>query len=576
MQGAELVARQLVRQGVELVFGLPGHLESVFGALDQQGVRVLHLRHEASVVMAADAAARIGRCVGVAIVTAGPGLANALGGLATTSAAGSPVVVLCGRNPVATSEANAFQDLDHVRLARPLVKWATTVPEAALLPEYVERAVTVALAGRPGPVLLEIPQDLVLADVPVVDRAGGRDRPARPATDDERPAPAAAAVARAARLVAGAVRPLVIAGNGAYWSGAGDALQRLAARHGLPVLGRALGRGLVPEDGRSGYSWPHALVAARHADVVVLAGSRCGGPVGFAAPPFFDERVALVQIDIDPTEIGRGRPVAAPVVGDCAAALGSLSEALDGLGHDPVDPTWVAKALERKQAALDAIGTEGAGPVHPLDIGRALARAVPADAILVGDGANCLSWVKAATFVTEAPGYLDHDPLGSMGVGLPLALGAAAVQQGRPRPRPVVLATGDGAFGQYLGELPSAVLHRLPVLVVVANDGCWGSSLGVERRLGLARPVGVELEQSRYDRAAEAFGWHGEHVAGLDELAPALERALAATAAGRPALVNVLVDREASLERSSPLVQQVPFNPAYATWRQQIALDGGD
>lgn len=568
VNGADLVATQLVRQGVRAVFGLPGHLEAVFGALDARGVRVLHLRHEAAVVMAADGAARVTRSVQVACVTAGPGLANALGGLATTAAAGTPVLLLCGRNEALTRDANAFQDLDHLRLARPLVKWAATVEDPALVAEYVDRACNIALAGHPGPVLLELPRDVVQAPVPAEAPAASA---LAPLAAGDRPLPAPAAIDRAARLVAGAERPIVIAGNGAYWSGAGQALSRLAETHGVPVLGRALARGLVPEDLELGFPWPYAYPAARHADVVVLAGSRLGGPTAFGAPPFFSEAARFVQIDIDAAEIGTARRPEAPVVGDCSPALDGLAARLSELGGRRRSTAWIADALAEKRRLLAAIPDAAPGGLHPVAIGRALAARLPHEAIWVGDGANCLSWLKTVMFVQRAPGYLDHDPLGSMGVGLPLALGAAAAQEGGDR-RPVVLTTGDGALGQYLAELASASLHRLGVLVVVANDGCWGSSLGVERRLGLERPVGVELDQSRYDLAAEALGCHGELVAAPSELPPAIERSLKATAEGRPAVVNVLVDRDASADRSHPLLQSVPFHPSFADWRRRAAL----
>jgi acetolactate synthase-1/2/3 large subunit len=197
--------------------------------------------------------------------------------------------------------------------------------------------------------------------------------------------------------------------------------------------------------------------------------------------------------------------------------------------------------------------------VHPLRMARELAKRMPEDAIFIGDGANCLNWYKGVLQVKDSPGWMDHDPFGSMGVGLPLAIGAAAAQQESAAPRPVFLGTGDGAFGQYLGELASASLHRLPIFIMLANDGCWGASRNIEMRL-LGRTYGVELNQSRYDLVAQGLECHGELAATPADIGPAFDRALAAVRGGTPALVNVLVDCKVGEQRADPHLQTMPFN----------------
>jgi len=416
-------------------------------------------------------------------------------------------------------------------------------------------ACRIALSGRPGPVLLEIPRNLVHQHVNekvAADSLG-------PLVRAEFPVAAARDIQRAADVLMEAERPVVIAGNGAYWGNAGAGLRSLAGDFRMPVFGRALGRGLVPEDQEVGFSWPMAHGAAREADVVLLAGSRIGSVIAYGAPPFFRENARFVQVNIDAAEIGRDRVIEAPIVGDCGSAIESIAAELARRGYRPRDSQWVADTLESRRARFDELGREQKGMVHPLRMARELAERMPKNAIFVGDGANCLNWYKAVLRTHHSPGWMDHDPFGSMGVGLPLAIGATVAQQETASPRPVFLGTGDGAFGQYLGELATASLHRLPFFIMVSNDGCWGASRNIEMRL-FGRTYGVELNQSRYDLVAQGLECHGELAKSPAEIGPAFDRALEAIRSGKPALVNVLVDPRTGEARADPQLQTMPFN----------------
>src|SRR5262245_24231410 len=214
MIGADLMARAVERQGVRTVFGLPGHLESFFGALTRRDMRLIHMRHESAVVLAADAYAHTRRGLGVACVTSGPGLANAVGGLASSYDAGSPVLIFAGRNPIRMLDARPQQELDHTRLVRSITKWAQVVHDPARLGEYIEMAARIALTGQPGPVLLEIPRDVANANVDEAAAATSLG----PILRAHAPAPAPLDVDRAVALLSQAKRPLIVAGAGAYWS----------------------------------------------------------------------------------------------------------------------------------------------------------------------------------------------------------------------------------------------------------------------------------------------------------------------------------------------------------------------
>ncbi len=556
MNGAQLLAKTIERQGVRTVFAIPGHMEYFFGAVKELDMRLINMRHEAAVVMAADGYARTQRGIGVACVTAGPGLANAVGGLASAYDACTPLLLITGRNPHTLDETNALQSLNHPRLVRSVTKWAATVHDASRTAEYVDMACRIALSARPGPVVLEVPRNV--AGGQVNDRVAALSMAPRLVRPDH-PVPAPADIERAAHVLMQARRPVVIAGNGAYWGKAGTALRTFAYDLRVPVIARGLARGLVPEDQEIGFSWPMALHAVREADVVLLAGTRLGSVNTYGAPPFFRDDIRFVQINIDAAEIGRNRFIEAPVAGDCGPALEAMAAELQRRNYGPRDNGWVIRALRERDKQFDEIGREETGMAHPIRMARELAARMPENAIFIGDGANCLNWYKGVLRVHEAPGWMDHEPFGSMGVGLPLAIGAAAALQETASDRPVFLGTGDGAFGQYLGELATASLHHLPIFIMLANDGFWGASRNLELNL-IGRTCGSQLNQSRYDLVAEGLECRGELAATPADIGPAFDRALEAVRAGKPALVNVMVDCTSGDMRSDPLLQTAPFN----------------
>jgi acetolactate synthase-1/2/3 large subunit len=555
MLGADLIAKAIARQGVKTVFGLPGHLESVFGALQRENIRLIHMRHESPCVLSADAYAQMRRGLGVCIVTSGPGLANAVGGIASAFDNSSPVLIIAGRNPIRMLDARPMQELDHARLVRSIVKWAQVVHDPSRLGEYIEMAARIALSGQPGPVLLEIPRDVANgeADDAIAAAALGPILRASP------PAPAAADIDRAIALLAEAKKPLIVAGASAYWSQAGEPLAALNKKFGIPVFLQGSSRGLVPEDDETVFPWPVAQLVAKEADVVLFAGCRIAGAIGFGTPPVFAAEAKFIQIDNEASEIGRGRPVEAPIAGDCKLSLDTIVAALTKAKFAARDAGWVKTGLTPKLEKIASTGHNETGQSHPLHMARELFKRMPKNALFVGDGANCNSFFKGVIRCTQSPGYIDHEPFGAMGVGLPHAIGAAAALQETGENRPVFLGTGDGAFGQYLGELATASLHGLPIFIMVSNDGSWGSSRNITLHL-FKGTYGVEMAQSRYDLVAQGLECHGELASTPSEVGPAFDRALAAVQAGKTAVVNVLVDPNTGRERLDPLLQMITFN----------------
>jgi acetolactate synthase-1/2/3 large subunit len=568
--GGAAIARAIQREGARTVFSLAGAGHArILEALDADGVRIISARHETAAVVAADGYSRIAGRVGFAILISKQGLPNALTGVMDAWQACSPVVVIVARPPVAQDDPGGGLD-DELAFIRPFAKWARIVYDHERLAEYLHHAAHVARSGRPGPAVLAVPQDLLAAEVRELLREDEAIVPAPP------PDPAPAAIEAAAELLAGARRPLIVAGSGAARAGA--ALRRLAGDFRLPVLGHALGRGVVPEDMELGFPWPLAQVAAKDADVVLALGVRLSERLGYGLPPRFHPDARFIQVDLAAEELRRARRIDVPIVADAGRAALALGDALASRlgGVRPISddaPAYVTTALAGRLARIEEIGRGDEGPIHPYRIARELAPIIPRQAIVVGDGADALNFMLAYLRIYQAPGYLDHYPSGSMGIGMPLAIGAAAAalelaSAAGTAPRPVFLVTGDGALGFYLAELNSIALAKLPIRIVVVNDNAWGTERHGQR-LTLGKTVNTDLGETRYDRIAEGFGIDAIHVARPEEVRPALERLAAARG---PALVDCWVDREAgALRKKDPRLQMIPHDDITTSRKRHAA-----
>lgn len=552
--GGEVITAALQAYGVRTVACLSGtaHTHLLF-AFENHNIRIVSGRHETATVAVADGYARIAGRLGVALIKADQGLPNAMSGLITANQACSPVVVIVSLLPDPKREAADEWPNDWLDMVKPYVKWARTVPSADRLEEFVHAAARHALSGRPGVAVLGVPQqyegeavDTMKATTPT---------PAAP------PAPNPNAIEQAADLLAQAKRPLILAGSGAAWSGAGPALRQLAETFRLPVIANALGRGLVPEDDVLGFSWPLAQVAAKEADVVLIAGMRLTERMGYGLAPRFSSDAKFIQIDIEAEEIGRNRGVDVPITGDARLSLEALHNALQSRTMTASDPSWVNAAMTNRLARIEELGKESEGPVHPYHIGRDLMAMMPEDAVYVGDGADIQNWMHAILRLKSERCFMDHYPLGSMGIGTPLAIGAAAAardlaEETDTPARPVVLVTGDGAFGFYAAEFNALALSGLKLICIISNDGAWGTEKHGQLN-AVGKSINCELGQWDYQVVGQMFGGHGEKVEHPEDVKPALERAFAADTFS---VINVLTDPMAGLVRKQdPRVQTVAF-----------------
>jgi len=523
--GNEILARALRAHGVEHVFFLMGGpmIDSENACL-QEGMRMIDVRMEQAAAMMAIGYSRLLGRPSVCMAASGPGTVNLLSGIAHAYVDGAPVVAIGGSSPVGLYGLGAFQEIDQVALAKPITRWAERCYDPRRIPEYVAAAFRHAMAGRPAPVYLDLPGDVLYREVPPEEVRWAEPQP-RP-----RPAGDPADVARVIDVIRSAQRPIVVTGSGILWSGAHEELRRWVERWGIPHYATPQGRGVVPED--HPLSFPAARSTAfREADCIVVIGTRLNYVIDYARPPRFAADARLVQVDVDAGEIGKTRPVDAAVIGDARLVLRQLLEAADGSPDRHAD--WVGRLAEiHREKSIDAERRMSTAqvPIHPLRLCREIRDFMDREAVLSVDGQEILNYGRQSIPI-HAPGHsLNSGPFGTMGVGLPLGLGAKVA---RPEAQVIVLH-GDGSFGINGMELDTAVRHELPVITVISNNGGWTARDRFK--------VGRELGFTRYDEMARALGCHAEHVERPEQIRPALERA---AASGQPALVNVVTDPEA-------------------------------
>ncbi len=553
MKGGELITRVLSAHGVGTVFSVAGASHShLLDPLDRAGIHIISNRHEAGAVGGADGYARTRRGLGVALIVADQGLPNAVGALAVAAQALSPVLLLVATPPRIFVEADATIDQDKLALVAPLAKWARTVPEAERLGDYLQTAIKYAQSGRRGPVVLLIPEQLLQAECPAF-------------TDELRAAsapipPAAEAIAQAAEWLVNSKRPLIVAGNGAAWSGAGDILRSLSSQFGIPVFMNALARGLVPEDDELGFSWPYGQLAAKEADTVLLVGARLTQRLGLGLPPRFAADARFIQIDVEASAFHRNRATDLPIWADANLALCQLQQVLaETTERCGQGPGWVRDALKPRAERIAQLQTQASEQIHPLQLAAAIQQRLPEQSMFVADGADIATWMYGAIRLQRQGSFIDHYPMGAMGSCTAMAVGAAAAERELhgAQAAPVVLVTGGGALGFHPAELAAAAQAGLKLVVIVGNDGAWGTELhGQQQAIG--RDINTRLGQLPYEKLAEAFGLEGIRVAAPVELESALDQAF--TAKG-PVLVNVLIDPQAGAElKTNPAVRMILFS----------------
>lgn len=527
MLGGGLVARALKNEGVDKIFSLSGgHINPVYDGCLTEGIEVIDTHHEQAAIHMAEGWARYTGQPGVAVVTAGPGVANALPGMAVAAQSGVPLVLIGARSSLARRDIGSMQDVDQLELLRPLTKWARQVYQVERIPEYVATAFRQALSGRPGPVFLEIPVDIMgeKADLDNVRFPSSYYCKARPCAADLE-------ISAAAELLSSAERPLILAGSGVFWSGAAADLTGFAEAYGIPVYTRNMGRGTFSENHHlAGGFFPIGLMQA---DVVLILGTRLDWTVGYGRPPLLKMSTKTIHVDIEAAEIGQNRPADIGLVGDIKAILAQLHEELKGKEMN-IEESWTGTIQVMRTAAresnLQGVDPE-ALPIHPAMLCHKLGSLLPENASLVVDGGDIAVFANLTMDALSPSSLIWIGAFGHLGVGLPFAIAGKLADPDRP----VFLLTGDGAFGFSAMEFSTAVRHGAPVITIISNDGGWGQ-IRRRQKQDYGRTIGVELGAIRYDQIARTLGGFGAEVEKLDDLKQVLEEALKS---GLPACINV-------------------------------------
>lgn len=521
LTGGELVARVLKQAAVGHIFTLcGGHVLPIYDGCLSEGIRVIDVRHEQAAAHAADASARLTRSIGVAVVTAGPGVTDAVTGVANASAARSPLLLIGGAAPLGLRGLGALQETEQLALLRPITKGVWSVPETRQIPEVLTTAIRTALAGRPGPVFVEIPVDLLLNRV--------EDRMAPVPTGYVHRAPAQAdpdAVARLAHVLARAERPVVVAGGGVYWDDAAKALAAFAEVAGTPVFMNGAGRGCLPFDHPLAYAQARGWALA-NADFVLVLGTPLDFRLGYGRSPSFAEDAIVCMVDCDPTELGRNRPLEVGISAHIGRVLEQLREALP-ISLPARWEEWRARLGQQERAALSRLEAESASDQVPISHYRwaaEIAKIVTPDTLLIGDGGDVVSCAAKLVPLCRPGQWLDPGPFGCLGVGPPFALAAKLLHPERR----VLLIAGDGAFGLNGMEMETAVRFGLPLTCIIGNDGGWGQIRNPQLSFfGETRAVATSLPTTRYDLMVEALGGRGAFINDPREIGPALRHALA-------------------------------------------------
>ena len=552
---ASVVARFLKARQVDRVFALcGGHIMPIWMRVDAEGIDIIDVRDERAAVYMAHAYGELTGNVGVALVTAGPGMTNAMTGIANAHIARAPVLVLCGRPPLPQSYRGSLQDLPHVDLARPITRFSRTLTEPSLVLPQLDEAVSCALGdgGEPGPVFIDFPTDTLRADVPEATQLPEYFRP-KPIA---RLQPDPGAVTLAMDALWSASKPLVISGRGAR--GASAELIALLDKLGAVYLDTGESKGLIPDSHPSLVNAMRGAVMGQ-ADVVVTVGRRLDFQLAYGSPAVFGD-ARLIRISDAACELRDNRRGAVELLAQPAAALNAIVQSA-GNRIPAVDRGWADglrnKHLERAERLKTVMATapsDEQGRIHPNRLLHELQQQMKPDAVVVADGGDFLSFARIGLNCST---YLDPGSLGCIGIGTPFGIAASLALPGRQ----VIVATGDGAFGFNAMEIDTAVRRKVPVLIVVANNGAWQIEVH-DQRDNHGKVVGTELQTADHAAMATAFGMYSERVVDAANLAAAIKRALSNT----PALLDVVISPDARSSDGKTGLAWVPDLQPLEAW----------
>jgi oxalyl-CoA decarboxylase len=537
--GFHLAVDALKLNGIDTIYGVAGIPITDLARLAQsEGIRYFGFRHEQSAGNAAAAAGFLTQKPGVCLTVSAPGFLNGMVALANATTNCFPMILISGSSNRATVdlERGDYEELDQMNAAKPFAKAAFRIDQPQDIGLGIARAIHAAVSGRPGGVYLDLTAASLSA---TLDAATGRKSLVKVVDPAPRQFPAPDPIARALELLGKAKRPLIILGKGAAYAQADQEIRSFVESTGIPFLPMSMAKGLLRD------SHPQSAATARgfaigQADVVMLIGARLNWLLSNGRAPLWGDGTQIVQVDICPTEIDSNRPIAGPVVGDIKSAMAALLAAVKP-GQIKPSAAWLAALDQKKQKNIQRMAAQLSADPHPMNFSSAL-RAIrdvladKRDIHIVNEGANTFDFARNIIDMHEPRRRLDCGTWGVMGIGMGYAIAAAAVSG-----KPVVAIEGDSAFGFSGMEIETICRYKLPIVILVFNNGgiYHGDKLGTP-----PSPTGF-VPNARYDKLIEAFGGVGYNAEDTSNLAKSLEAALAA---GRPALINCVIDPTAGTE----------------------------
>lgn len=535
ISGSEILAKALRNEGVDdLFFLMGGPMLLAEESCIKEGIRPIDVRHEQAAAFMGQAYSRLLNKPSVCMAASGPGVTNLITGVANAFIDCVPLVAVGGSSPFKTYGQQVFQEIDQLGMMKPCTKWAERIYTLNRIPEMVNVAFQKAMAGKPGPVYLDCPGDLLYEkiDEDEVDWSiSGRKLPrARPHAGPE----LIDQIMNALRM---AERPVIITGGGILWSEASNELREFVDKAQIPFYTTPQGRGVIPEDHPLSFATVRSA-AFREADLIMIIGTRMNYIIGHAAPPRFNSDAKIIRIDIDEEEVSTSpRPIDIGIVGDAKAVLTQINNQLNDHSASLSFEGWKKRLSDEEAAKRSKPGGNSisdAVPIHPLRLCEEVKNFMDRDAVLVVDGQEILNYGRQS-MPTFSPGHrLNSGPFGTMGVGLPFGLGAKIAKPDTQ----VIVVHGDGSFGLNAMELDTAVRHGINILVVISLNGGWTADPDGTK-------PGRDLGYTRYDKMAEALGCYSEYVEQPSEIKAALERGQAKVNEGNVALINIKTDHNA-------------------------------
>jgi len=536
IRGGTMVQEILKKEGVKYIFGIPGgHIYPMMESCDENGIKFIGVRHEMTAAMMAEGWALTTGDFGVCTATAGPGVTNLVTGIANADRNCSPVLIMAGKAKVIEADRNELQDFNQIDIYKSMTKHARSVQETHRIPEYVGRGIAEATTGRPGPVYMEIPRDIMEG---YVDESLVEYQKTYRLTN--KPAGNPADIEKAAKILDEAQRPVVIAGSGAFYSKAQDELKEFVEKTGIPFFTRNAARGLVPDShplfvsiGATGH--PVFAGAIQNADVVLLLGTR---PGYIMKRESFPANAKIIRVDIDAASITDQLDVEVGIAGDVKEVLKQLISAVKQNTHKEWTDALSNGKSQMVQAVLPML-TSDQTPIHPVRLMFEIMQRIDENTIVVIDGGDTATFGNSFLPATGPGQYMGiaNGSFGPLGVGVPYAM---AAKLAHPEKK-VLLITGDGAFGYGAMEYDTALRYGIKFTTVILNDSCWGMIKRSEAKRAVEdKPfVGLFLRDVRYDKVVEALGGYGEYVTEAKDIGAAIDRAIASD---KPAVVNVMTD----------------------------------